>query len=466
MPQATFHDLTNATGGRPSGEVCLSDPLGRVRTDSRLVSPGDLFWALPGSSQDGHDFVGEAIRRGAACCVVQDDRPAFDSHSRIVVRDSLAALADFARAYRRSRDAMVIGITGSVGKTTTRSLLHSVLSARFTGAQSPANFNNHVGVPLSLLEIVPGDEFAVIEMGASAVGEIARLAEIACPEAAIITAVAPAHLGRFGSIDAIEQAKGELVAAIPEHGFAVLNGDDLRVRRMATRARCRTILIGEQRHNDLRPDRIDVANDLLTLTIGGFPFRLDVIGRHHVTAALASIAVAREIGLSDAEIARGLESFQPVAGRCRRIDVGPWTIIDDAYNASPTSMAAACDLLKDWRGSGHRWLVLGDMLELGPDSAAFHRELGKLAAASNIDGLIAIGPHASDTINAARAAGMPSGQLAVCKDLSTVLLHLDCWLNPGDVVLIKGSRGMRMEQVIEQLKSHPSASQLPRRRAA
>jgi UDP-N-acetylmuramoyl-tripeptide--D-alanyl-D-alanine ligase len=235
---------------------------------------------------------------------------------------------------------------------------------------------------------------------------------------------------------------------------------------MATRARCRTILVGEQPHNDLRPDRIDVTNDLLTLTVGGFAFRMHVIGRHHVTAALASIAVAREIGLSDAEIARGLESFQPVGGRCRRIDVGPWTIIDDTYNASPASMAAACELLRNWQGSGKRWLVLGDMLELGPNSAAFHRQLGQLAAQSNIEGLIAIGAFAGHTIAAARDAGMQAGQIAVCQDLATVMLHLDCWLGPGDVALIKGSRGMRMEQVIEQLKSHPDAGRIPTRRAA
>jgi UDP-N-acetylmuramoyl-tripeptide--D-alanyl-D-alanine ligase len=466
MPQATLHDLIVATGGSPSGEVCLSEAIGRVRTDSRLVAPGDLFWALPGSSQNGHDYVGEGFRRGAACCLISEDRPAFEGHPRIVVRDSLAALADFSSAYRRSRDAMVIGITGSVGKTTTRSLLHAVLSARFRGSQSPANFNNHVGVPLSLLDIGGTDEFAVIEMGASGVGEIARLAEIASPEAAIVTAVAPAHLEKFGSLEAIEQAKGELVESIPEHGFVVLNGDDPRVRRMAGRARCRTILAGEQSQNAVRPDRIDLANDRLTLSVGGVSFRLNVIGRQHVTAALACIAVAREIGLSDVEIARGLESFQPVAGRCRPLSVGPWTILDDTYNASPASMAAACDVLKNWQGPGCRWLVVGDMLELGRDSAAFHRQVGQLAAASNVDGVIALGPHAADTIDAARSAGLQSGQLAVCKDLATVLLHLDCWLNRGDVALIKGSRGMRMEQVIEQLQSHHGAAETSTRRAA
>jgi len=466
MPQATFQDLIIATGGRPSGEVRTNDGWGSVRTDSRLVAPGDLFWALPGSVQNGHDYVGEALRRGAACCIVQEDRPAFEGYPRIVVDDSLAALSEFARAFRRARDAMVIGVTGSVGKTTTRSLLHSILSARFSGVQSPANFNNQVGVPLSLLGIAPHHEFAVIEMGASAVGEIAGLAAMACPEVAIITAVAPAHLEKFGSIEAIEQAKGELVEAIPEHGFAVLNGDDPRVRRMASRARCRTILVGEGPENDLRPNHVEVENGRLTLTVGKSSFRLHVHGRHHIAAALACIAVAREIGLSDSEIARGLEGFQPVGGRCRQIDIGPWTVIDDTYNASPASMAAACDLLKNWQGEGRKWLVVGDMLELGPDSADFHRQLGQLAARSNIDGLVAIGPHAGDTIAAARSAGMQSGQLAVCRDLATLMLHLDCWLAPGDVALIKGSRGMRMEQVIEQLKTQSAAAAIPNRRAA
>ncbi|QDT55007.1 UDP-N-acetylmuramoyl-tripeptide--D-alanyl-D-alanine ligase MurF [Caulifigura coniformis] len=466
MPVATFHDLIVAAGGRPSGEVRPGDLIGKVRTDSRLVSPGDLFWALPGTAMNGHDFVGEAFRRGAACCVVEDDRAPFEGYPRIVVNDSLTALAKFAHAHRRACDAMVIAVTGSVGKTTTRNMLHSVLSARFSGSQSPANFNNHVGVPLSLLEISPQHEFAVIEMGASGVGEIADLARIAAPEAAIMTSVAPSHLEKFGSLDAIEQAKGELVEAIPHDGFVVLNGDDARVRSMSARANCRVILVGEGTHNDLRPERVHALNDLLLITVSGVEFQLPAIGRHHVLAALACIAVAREIGLSDAEIDRGLKQFQPVGGRSRKLDVGPWTIIDDTYNASPASMAAACESLRNWQTAGRKWLVLGDMLELGADSAAFHRQLGDLAARSQIDGVIATGEFAGDVISAARAAGMQGGQLAICRDLSTVLLHLDCWLAPGDVALVKGSRGMRMEQVIEQLKSRAEETPLQRRLAA
>jgi len=466
MSQPTLHDLIVATGGRPSGGVRPGNRVGQVQTDSRLISAGDCFWALPGSSLDGHDFAGEAIRRGATCCVVQDDRPALEAHPHIVVPDSLQALADFARWNRESHEAMVIGITGSVGKTTTRHMLHAVLSSRFAGSQSPANFNNHVGVPLSLLKITDGDEFAVIEMGASATGKIARLAAIARPEAAIVTAVAPAHLEGFGSIEAIEAGKGELVAALPADGFAVLNGDDERVRRMALRAACRTILVGFNADNDLCPGSVSAANDLLSFRVGDAEFQLRAIGRHHVQAALACVAVAREIGLSDVEIARGFERFESVSGRCRKVAVGPWTVIDDTYNASPRSMAAACEALNGWRTSGRKWLVVGDMLELGADSPELHCEVGRVAGACDLDGVVAVGDRAGDVIRGARSAGRGPGQLAVCRDVSTAMVQLDCWLSPGDVILVKGSRGMKMERVIEQLKQLSSQAERPARIAA
>ena len=465
MSHATLHDLIVATGGRPSAEVDVRQAVGRVRTDSRQAGPGDCFWALRGSSLDGHDFAGDAIRRGASCCVVEDDRPAFDGHPRIVVRDSLRALGEFARWRRQTRDAMVIGITGSVGKTTTRAMLHAVLSARFQGIQSPANYNNHVGVPLSLLEIGPHDEFAVIEMGASGTGEISGLADIARPEAAIVTAVAPAHLGRFGSIEAIEQAKGELVEALPAHGFAVLNGDDERVQAMSRRAACRSILVGLGAGNAVRPSSITPGNDTIAFVVDGKPFQIHAAGRHHVQAALACLAVAREIGLSDAEIATGLEQFTPVAGRCRRLDLGQWTILDDTYNSSPRAAVAACETLRDWRTTGRKWAVLGDMLELGDQSPAFHEQLGVNAGQCGFDGIIALGEFAGDVIRGAKAQSS-AGQHAACRDLATATLLLDCWLAPGDVVLIKGSRGMRMERVIEELKLRVTPTNLPQTRVA
>jgi UDP-N-acetylmuramoyl-tripeptide--D-alanyl-D-alanine ligase len=466
MSDATLHDLIVATDGRPSEEVRLNNLAGRVRTDSRLVAPGEIFWALNGATSDGHDFVGEAIRRGTACCIVHDDRPAFAGSPRIIVKDTLAALADFARAHRSARDAMVIGVTGSVGKTTTRTMLHAALSERFQGTQSLANFNNHVGVPLSLLEIRRDDEFAVMEMGASGVGEIARLCDIARPEAAVITSVAPAHLGDFGSLANIAQTKGELAEAVPEHGFVVLNGDNLHVRAFTARARCRAITIGESADNDIIARHVEASSDRVSIVVDGARFPIRAIGRHHVTSMLACIAVGREIGVSDAEIARGLQRFEPVAGRCHPRSVGPWTVIDDTYNASPASMAAACEALKSWSGHGRRWLVLGDMLALGPDAESFHRVLGTQIGRCGFDGVIALGEFAPALIAACKASGPAGACLAACRDLETVKLHLDCWLSAGDVVLMKGSRGMKMERAISELEQLAATAVVSRRQAA
>jgi UDP-N-acetylmuramoyl-tripeptide--D-alanyl-D-alanine ligase len=308
-----------------------------------------------------------------------------------------------------------------------------------------------VGVPLSLLEIEPRHEYAVIEFGASHVGEIAALAKMAQPEAAVITTIAPAHLADFGSMEQISIAKGELVEAIPSLGFVALNGDDERVRELASRSACRVITFGEGSDCDVRGRNACVANDRITFDVDGAPFSLRAIGRHHLTAALASVAVGRELGLSDHEIAAGLSRFEAVGGRCHGRRIGPWTVIDDTYNANPASMLAACHALRDWQGARNRWLVLGDMLSLGPNSAAFHRELGRSAAEAGIDGVAALGAFADDVIAAAKAHGMSSGRLGTFRNAETLMATLDCWLETDDVVLVKGSRGMQMEQIVAAL---------------
>jgi UDP-N-acetylmuramoyl-tripeptide--D-alanyl-D-alanine ligase len=457
MQGVTLQDLTVAVGGRPVGVRRLDLRIGQVRVDSRKVQPGDVFWALPGLQQDGHAFVAAAISAGAVCCVcaVGVDVPNFIP--RIEVPNTLAALSIFAAWRRRSVDAMVIGITGSNGKTTTRAMLHAVLSARFQGVQSPENYNNQVGVPLSLLAMEPEHEFAVIELAASHEGEIAGHAALAAPEVGIVTSIAPAHLAEFGSIESIVRAKSELVAAIPESGFVVLNGDDARVSGMASRAACRVITIGQSRDFDVVAADVNATNETLSFQVDGSDFVVRVAGRHHLTSALACVAVGREVGLSDDEIARGLKAFVAVAGRCQVSQVGPWTIIDDTYNANPGSMQAACELIGAWRTTNCKWLVLGDMLSLGSRTAEFHRELGTIAAQARPDGMIAFGEQASAVAQAAVAAGFDRGRIGACHDLTTLFLLLDCWLEPGDVVVVKGSRGMKMEAVIEELKRRAAA---------
>jgi UDP-N-acetylmuramoyl-tripeptide--D-alanyl-D-alanine ligase len=457
MQPVRISELIAATNGRAIGVRDVAAGFDRIETDSRKVRRGDVFWALSGSQHDGHAFLAEAKARGAILCVGEAPRLAKPVLPAVAVQDSLAALWDFANWYRRRAEAMVIAVTGSVGKTTTRSMLHATLSARFSGVQSPQNFNNHVGVPLTLLGIEPDHEFAVVELGASRVGEIGRLARVAEPELGLLTAIAPAHLDEFGTIEDISRTKGELLEALPPAGMAVLNGDDERVRALAQRASCRVLLAGSRVNNDVVARGIEAEKEYLRFQVDRSKFVVQAAGRHFLTSAVLSVAVGREIGMHDTEIAAGLQTFRPVAGRCQVLAIGPWTVIDDTYNASPASMHAACELLRDWRGGNQRVLISGDMLALGAGSADFHRSLGTDAARIGIHRLIAVGAQAANVARSARDSGMDAGCLGACRDLETLSVLLDCWLEPGDVVLVKGSRGMHMEHVIARLKELAAA---------
>lgn len=461
MHPLPLNTLLSAVGGEAIGFGRGQVMIERITTDSRSVAPGDLFWALRGERLDGHDFIDQALRSGAAGAVVT--RAWREQHRRtasrcIVVDDTLQALWNLAAWHRSRTDALVVGVTGSVGKTTTRQMLHGVLAAKHRGVQSPYNFNNRFGVPLSLLELSPEDEFAVLEAGASHVGEIGQLAQLMQPEVGVITAIAPAHLEGFGSLEDICRAKGELLEALPSTGFAVLNGDDPLVRRLGRRASCRVILVGESIHNDLVASRVRVNDRRLRFRVGDAEFQVPAVGRHHLTAALLSLAVAREIDLSDAEIAAGLRDFQPAPGRCQKLAIGPWTVIDDTYNANPGSVLAACAALRDWESGRQKILVLGDMLELGPHARTFHEQIGEVAAELQFDRVIAVGSQAAAVAGTAKQHGMDAGCLGACGDLDTALLLLDLWLEPGDVVLVKGSRGMRMERVIDHLQARGAAA--------
>ncbi|HET6325827.1 MAG TPA: UDP-N-acetylmuramoyl-tripeptide--D-alanyl-D-alanine ligase [Planctomycetaceae bacterium] len=461
MERVTLDELQNATGGRAIARDPAAIAFNRVTTDSRTASRGDLFWALQGPSHDGHDFIQDAIGRGAVACVVQENKLAQDDTGAgpiptLVVPDVLKGLQDFARSYRQRMDALVIGITGTVGKTTTRELVHSVLSSTFEGCRSRKNFNNHIGLPLSVLDIERRHEFAVLELAASHRGEIRELTAIARPEVGLLTSVGVAHLDGFGSIETITATKAELLESLPASGFAVINGDDSRCRAAAARARCRVITVGEAENNNLRATSIEVDRHAVRFNVEGLTYGIPAIGSHHVFAGLFAIAVAREVGIKHQDIAEGLARFVPAPGRCQVRQHRPWTVIDDTYNANPSSTEAACRLLSQWDCDGHRTLVLADMLELGAESAAWHVSIGQSAARLGIDRLIAFGQFGADCLAGARGEGMHSEQLALCDSVDVVGATLDCWLEPGDVVLVKGSRSMQMERVVEQLISHMS----------
>ena len=464
MQPITFTSLTTATHGDLINGTGQSGMFSRVEIDSRSVKPGCLFWALRGEHHDGHDFLAEARIHGATAAVVCRSRlqqarevwrvgsPQSELAPLIVVEDTLTALADFARWYRSQQDGLVIGVTGSFGKTTTREMIHAVLSGSRNGVRSLKNFNNHIGLPLSLLELDQSHEFAVLEMGASAVGEIAALAEIANPKIGVITGIGLAHVAGFGSPEGIVRGKGELLEALPNSGFAVLPGDDPVTRAMAGRTSSSVIFVGESDESHIEARNVRVSNQSLTFEVDHFEYSVPVTGRHFLRASLTALAIAREIGLSPTEIAAGFQNFQSVSGRCQVHRIGPWTLIDDSYNANPSSMRAACETLRDWQGANKKLLIVGDMLELGEHAEQSHYELGQIAAAAHVDGLLAFGQFAEHVIRGAHDGGMHSNRAAVCEDFEILLTILNCTLAPNDVVLIKGSRGMRMERVRDWMR--------------
>lgn len=454
----TLHELERLTGGRrldaaplprqPDGAV-----LGRVRIDSREIEPGDVFWALPGRNAQGSAFAADAYRRGASGVV---------SHSAavsppqgcwaLVVENAHGALWHVAAEHLRRFTGRMIAVTGSVGKTTTREMIHAVLAARYKGTASQRNYNNHIGVPLSLLACSPNDDYAVVELAANACGEIAELAALAQPHLAVITRIAEAHLGGFGGREQIARSKGELLAALPSDGLAVLNGDDQWLRRLARGMKTEVVWFGKQADCQIVATDVHSGNGRLRLSIEQTRFNVPVWGRHHLVSVLAAVAVGRTWGQSLDEIAEALAEFQPPPMRCQVLDIHGTKVINDCYNASPTSMRAALDLLREFDAPGRRIVVCGDMRELGAEEVQWHRELGtEVVTRCGADLLVACGAQAEEVVDAARRSGMPDERTLACHDALDVVPRLHEWLHEGDVVLVKGSRAVAMERFISAL---------------
>lgn len=473
MERVSLHQLRAAVGGRVVGadaEVWFDG----ISVDSRTIRQGEAFWALPGERHDGHDYISEAQRRGAVLCVAEENRLNDISGPTLLVPCTLTALGEWARWTRQQHDALVIGVTGSVGKTTTRELIYSALRGQFQGIRSQRNYNNEVGLPLTLLDLRRDHEFAVLEMGAGRIGDIRRLTEIAQPEIGVVTAIALAHVQGFGGEREIIQGKGELLESLPRGGFAVLPGDDPKLRGMAVRAACPVLFVGEHENNHLRAREVVAQRDSLSFTVDHHRYEVPITGRHALSNVLCAIAIAREVGLRASVIEEGLRTFRPVAGRSHVMQIGLWMVIDDTYNANPGSMTAACRLLTeiDFGKVNKRLLIVGDMLELADEALPAHRRLGEEAARAGVDRLLACGDHAADVLDGAMHAGMKSHHIAGCRELDPLLAVLDCWLEPNDVLLVKGSRGMRMERVIEWLReraaqeSEENTPRWPRRACA
>lgn len=450
----TLGELVTGLGARVLAPG-RGNPTG-VSIDTRTLVGGDLFFALRGPNFDGHDFVAEAFRSGAWGAVVREGFVVEGAvpGALLAVRDPEAALQDLARARRADLEIPFVAVTGSVGKTTTKEAIASALGPRFRIAKTEGNLNNQLGVPLSLLRMAPDATAAVYELAMRGPGEIRFLAELVQPVVGVVTNVAEVHLENLGDLDAIARAKGELVAALPREGAAILNWDDPRVRAMAGSTRAQVVSYGFAPDARLRAERVHLdENGTLFEVAGGGAVRIPAWGRHLVYAGLAAIATAELLGVAALEARDALRTFQPAPGRSAFRALGRVRLLDDSYNASPASVRAAVAALCERPGGGARLVVLGDMLELGERSEALHEELGAHLAGQPIDALYLYGPLGSATERGARRAGLSASAVQRFDTHAAIAAALRARLRPGDHLLVKGSRGMRMEEVIRLLEA-------------
>ncbi len=453
-------ELSSATGGEWAGGA--PERVQGVSTDSRSIPAGSAFVALRGERFDAHDFLGDALRAGAACAVVSRERAgsAPPGLPVLLVPDTLRALGALARHHRLRFRIPVVGVTGSNGKTTTRQMIAGILSTRGPVLASEGNLNNEVGVPLTLLRLGPEHEAAVIEMGMSARGEIARLAALAEPRVGVVTNALPAHLAGLGSVDGVADAKGELYKGLPADGVVVANADDPRMLARARKSGRRTLTFsaGADREADVVVLRVlsqDATGLRFVLGLGTkeVEVALPLVGEHNAVNAAAAAAAALSLGCTDREIVRGLAGVRPV-GRRLRVERLPSDVLllDDCYNANPASMRAALLTLRQLAGGGRALAALGDMLELGPAGDDLHRELGREAAAAGLAALATFGPGARLARDAAVAAGLPAGDAFHTEDPLALVAFVKDRLRPGDALLVKGSRGMKLERLVEALR--------------
>ena len=438
--------------------------------DSRTIGRGDLFVALPGSRTDGRNFAAAAVVAGAVAAVVEaewGDLPplGLEGVPRVEVADPLRALMAVAAAVRERSRARVVGITGSSGKTTTKDLLHAALATSLRTVASQRSFNTEVGLPLTLARLEPDTEALVVEMGARGPGHIAELAALARPEVGVVLNVGLAHIGMFGSREAIAQAKGELVEALPGNGTAVLNADDPLVAAMASRTAARVLRFGRSPAADVSAEAVALDDDghahlKLRTPAGSAALTLPAPGEHLVADALAAAAAAHVLGLDPERIAAGLAQATLSPGRMqvgKRAD--GLTVINDAYNANPASMAAALKALGavPCGPHGRRIAVLGEMAELGDHAKAEHEQLGRLATRLGVKRLLGVGAAGRWIVTAARQEGMRPEEALAAPDADAAFALLKDALTPADVVLVKASRVVGLDQLAERLLGVPAA---------
>jgi len=450
LPLSRIEEFLNATG-----ECELKEVAQGYSIDSRTIAPGELFFAVKGERLDGHDFVQQALERGAVSAVVRKDQLARFAVKTclLAVDDTLIALQTLATAVRRIWGKPVVGVTGSAGKTTTKEAIAHVLATRYSVLKSEGNFNNHFGLPLMLLKLEPEQDIAVIEMGMSHAGEISALAKIAQPEIGVVTVVAPVHLEYFDSVAAIARAKYELIASLPAGGTAVLNADDEYVSQFGRDFKGKVVLYGTRAPADVRAEHMESCGadgSKFDVAVNGNSARatLPLVGTHNISNALAAVAVGLDRGLTLAECVAALASLQAADKRGQVVQLGNIRVINDCYNSNPKALEAMVDALAAMPAK-RRIVVAGEMLELGPAGEQMHRAAGQHVAENNIDVLIGVRGLAQHMIDAAKAKGARAEFVATPEEAGEWLARES---RDGDVVLLKASRGVKLEKALEKWK--------------
>ena len=448
--------IAEASGGRLRNADPRNLATG-VSTDSRLVKKGDLFIALAGDRFDAHQFITEKLGETAGACMVELARlEAPLGCPQIVVKDTRAALGCLAKNYRRSFHPMVIGVTGSNGKTSTKRFLNGVLSQRLNVCASPASFNNDVGVPLSLLQLNKSTQAAVFEVGTNHPGEIQHLTEMIQPRFGVITSIGRSHLEFFGSVEAVAEEKGFLAEALPEEGVLFVNGDIPLLNRILARTRSRVVKVGFEEGNDWQVKDWKLGAKGMEFWMraaalkGSRKFRLAVLGRHQLVNAGLALAVGAELGLTVEELEIGIAQCDGERMRLEWGEFGGVTLIDDSYNANEDSTMAALHTLRDFPSRGARYCVLGDMGELGAFSAAAHSKIGSEAARCQVDYVISVGKWSEKIRQAAKEGGAQSAEAYT--NWEAVGKALKNNLRSGDTVLVKASRSAGLDRLVEFLK--------------
>ncbi|MGN0355319.1 MAG: UDP-N-acetylmuramoyl-tripeptide--D-alanyl-D-alanine ligase [Muricoprocola sp.] len=453
MKNMTLENIARSCGGKYHGldsdrEKVITD----ITTDSRKAGPGSLFVAIKGERVDAHRFIPTVYEQGALC-VICEEAPENPKGAYILVESSLAAIKGIAEFYRQQLDVKVVGITGSVGKTSTKEIIASVLSEKYKVLKTLGNFNNELGLPLTIFRLREDDEVAVLEMGINHFGEMHRLSKIARPDICVMTNIGQCHLEFLGDRDGVLRAKSEIFDFIAPDGQIVLNGDDDKLATLEKVKEISPIFFGIDSNRDIRADEIEdvgLKGVKCRITAGEqqFTVTVPIPGRHMVLNALAATAVGLSMGLTTEEIRRGIEKLESLTGRFHMIEAKEKTVIDDCYNANPASMKSSLQVLNT--ASGRKAAILGDMGELGEKEKELHEEVGTFAGNLNLQLCICVGPLAAHIGDAAKKVN-PDLDVKCVESVEEALENLDNWILPGDTVLVKASHFMHFERIVEAL---------------